>query len=49
MTKVAKPGLEGMPLLKNGNRLSVQKVEAAEWNAVVEFAKHGQHGDIRDR
>jgi predicted RNA-binding protein with PUA-like domain len=35
----AKPELEGMPLLKKGNRLSVQKVGAAEWNAVVALAK----------
>jgi predicted RNA-binding protein with PUA-like domain len=34
-----KPELEGMPLLKKGNRLSVQKVGAAEWNAVVALAK----------
>src|SRR5256885_3183988 len=27
------PELEGMPLLQKGNRLSVQKVGAAEWNA----------------
>jgi predicted RNA-binding protein with PUA-like domain len=34
-----KPQLEGMPLLQKGNRLSVQKVGAAEWNAVVALAK----------
>jgi predicted RNA-binding protein with PUA-like domain len=34
-----KPELEGMPLLQKGNRLSVQKVGAAEWNAVVRLAK----------
>ena len=34
-----KPELEGMPLLKKGNRLSVQKVGAAEWNAVIALAK----------
>ena len=34
-----KPELEGMPLLQKGNRLSVQKVGAAEWNAVVALAK----------
>jgi predicted RNA-binding protein with PUA-like domain len=34
-----KPALEGMPLLKKGNRLSVQKVGPAEWNAVVALAK----------
>jgi predicted RNA-binding protein with PUA-like domain len=28
-----------MPLLQKGNRLSVQKVGAAEWNAVVALAK----------
>jgi predicted RNA-binding protein with PUA-like domain len=33
------PELEGMPLLKKGNRLSVQKVGAAEWNAVLRLAK----------
>ncbi len=34
-----KPALEGMALLRKGNRLSVQKVGVAEWNAVVELAK----------
>ena len=34
-----KPELEGMHLLQKGNRLSVQKVGAAEWNAVVALAK----------
>jgi predicted RNA-binding protein with PUA-like domain len=34
-----KPALEGMPLLKKGNRLSVQRVGAAEWNAVIALAK----------
>jgi len=34
-----KPELEGMALLRKGNRLSVQKVGAAEWNAVVALAK----------
>lgn len=33
------PQLEGMQLLKKGNRLSVQKVGAAEWNAVLALAK----------
>jgi predicted RNA-binding protein with PUA-like domain len=33
------PELEGMPLLQKGNRLSVQKVGAAEWNAVVALSK----------
>jgi predicted RNA-binding protein with PUA-like domain len=28
-----------MPLLQKGNRLSVQKVGAAEWNAVVALTK----------
>lgn len=36
-----KPELAGMPLLQKGSRLSVQKVGAAEWNAVLELAKHG--------
>src|SRR5712671_3259749 len=34
-----KPELEGMALLQKGNRLSVQKVGAAEWNAVLRLAK----------
>jgi predicted RNA-binding protein with PUA-like domain len=34
-----KPELQGMPLLQKGNRLSVQKVGAAEWNAVVALTK----------
>jgi predicted RNA-binding protein with PUA-like domain len=34
-----KPELEGMQLLRKGNRLSVQRVGAAEWNAVVALAK----------
>lgn len=34
-----KPELAGMPLLKKGNRLSVQKVGAAEWNAVLALSK----------
>jgi predicted RNA-binding protein with PUA-like domain len=34
-----KPELEGMPLLQKGNRLSVQRVGAAEWNAVVALSK----------
>ena len=33
------PELRGMPLLQKGNRLSVQKVGAAEWNAVTALAK----------
>jgi predicted RNA-binding protein with PUA-like domain len=32
------PQLEGMPLLRKGNRLSVQKVGSAEWNAVLNVA-----------
>jgi predicted RNA-binding protein with PUA-like domain len=35
----AKPELQGMPLLQKGNRLSVQRVGAAEWNAVVALSK----------
>ena len=31
--------LEAMPLLRRGNRLSVQKVGSAEWNAVLALAK----------
>jgi predicted RNA-binding protein with PUA-like domain len=34
-----KPELEGMPLLQKGSRLSVQKVGATEWNAVLALAK----------
>jgi predicted RNA-binding protein with PUA-like domain len=34
-----KPELEGMALLQKGNRLSVQRVGAAEWNAVLRLAK----------
>jgi predicted RNA-binding protein with PUA-like domain len=34
-----RPELAGMPLLRKGNRLSVQKVGAAEWNAVVALSK----------
>jgi len=34
-----KPELERMSLLKKGNRLSVQKVGATEWNAVVALSK----------
>ena len=37
-----RPELEGLPLLKKGNRLSVQKVGAAEWNAVVALSKQTQ-------
>ena len=38
-----KPELEGLPLLKKGNRLSVQKVGSTEWNAVVALSKEPQH------
>lgn len=41
----ARPELEGMGLLRKGNRLSVQKVGAAEWNAVVAMAKKVEGGD----
>jgi len=34
-----RPELEAMPLLKKGSRLSVQKVGAAEWNAVLALGK----------
>jgi predicted RNA-binding protein with PUA-like domain len=34
-----RPELEGMPLLQKGSRLSVQKVGAAEWNAVIALSK----------
>ena len=34
-----KPELEGMPLLQKGSRLSVRKVGATEWNAVLALAK----------
>lgn len=33
------PELEGMALLQKGSRLSVQKVGAMEWNAVLKTAK----------
>jgi predicted RNA-binding protein with PUA-like domain len=35
----SKPELEGLPLLQKGNRLSVQKVGSAEWNAVLRIAR----------
>jgi predicted RNA-binding protein with PUA-like domain len=38
------PELASMPLLKKGNRLSVQKVGAAEWNAVLALAKEAEAG-----
>lgn len=37
-----RPELAGMPLLKKGNRLSVQKVGSAEWNAVLAMAKESK-------
>lgn len=37
-----KPQLEGMALLQKGNRLSVQKVGSAEWNAVLAIAKQSK-------
>jgi predicted RNA-binding protein with PUA-like domain len=37
-----RPELAGMPLLRKGNRLSVQKVGAAEWNAVLAMAKESK-------
>jgi predicted RNA-binding protein with PUA-like domain len=39
-----KAEFEGMPLLQKGNRLSVQKVGAAEWNAVMNLAKQDGGG-----
>lgn len=38
-----RPELEGMPLLQKGQRLSVQRVGPAEWNAIVALAKQGTH------
>ena len=37
-----RPELAGLPLLRKGNRLSVQKVGAAEWNAVAALSKQTQ-------
>src|SRR3954449_2443694 len=37
-----RPELASMPLLQKGNRLSVQKVGAAEWNAILALAKQGE-------
>jgi len=34
-----RPELEGLPLLQKGSRLSVQRVGAVEWNAVLVMAK----------
>jgi predicted RNA-binding protein with PUA-like domain len=39
-----KPELEGMPLLKKGQRLSVQKVGPAEWNAVIALSNQHTEG-----
>ena len=32
------PALEGMSLLKRGNRLSIQPVSATEWNTIMDMA-----------
>jgi predicted RNA-binding protein with PUA-like domain len=40
-----RPELAAMPLLQKGQRLSVQKVGAAEWNAVLALAREGGAGD----
>ena len=32
------PALEGMNLLKRGNRLSIQPVSATEWNTIMDMA-----------
>jgi predicted RNA-binding protein with PUA-like domain len=37
-----RPELASMPLLQKGQRLSVQKVGAAEWNAILALAKRGE-------
>jgi predicted RNA-binding protein with PUA-like domain len=37
-----RPELTALPLLQKGNRLSVQKVGAPEWNAILALAKEGQ-------
>lgn len=37
-----RPELAGMPLLQKGSRLSVQKVGAAEWNAVLAMARESK-------
>ncbi len=39
-----KPELEGMPLLKKGQRLSVQKVGPTEWNAVIALSNKHTEG-----
>jgi predicted RNA-binding protein with PUA-like domain len=39
-----RPELQHMPLLQKGNRLSVQKVGPAEWNAVVALSKENPPG-----
>ena len=38
------PQLEGMPLLQKGQRLSVQKLGAAEWNAVMALSQQQPAG-----
>ena len=40
----ARPELQHMPLLQKGNRLSVQKVGPAEWNAVIALSKENPPG-----
>ena len=37
-----RPELAALPLLQKGNRLSVQKVGAPEWNAILALAKQGE-------
>ena len=37
-----RPELAALPLLQKGNRLSVQKVGAPEWNAILALAKRGE-------
>jgi predicted RNA-binding protein with PUA-like domain len=39
-----RPELQHMPLLQKGNRLSVQKVGPAEWNAVIALSKENPPG-----
>ena len=41
----ARPELAALPLLQKGQRLSVQKVGAAEWNAILALAHEGKSGD----
>ena len=40
----ARPELAALPLLQKGQRLSVQKVGAAEWNAILALAREGKSG-----